>query len=413
MSRKPTGLLCSRFPSFLCLISGALLTAGCAAGDSAKVDEGSETDEENEVSGGSSGLGGSANGCDGGGRETGGGGGPGGAGGGPSGGGGAGGMAGAASAGGVGGAEEPKVARVPMFVAVGRGGRRVMSCDRGRTWIADKQVASGSEDNEHRTYTPKGLAYGGGTFVFLTGWGTDSTTWVSKNGIDWIEQKQQDPFGGVGFDDGQFILVGNRLLVGSQDLGATWSPSNVAKPAYDRDAAAFTGIWAAGNDGKVVTRRKGGVWAALSGCVGQRHGGIGGSGGFAAGFGVMISVGDAGDTCGIAIATGEALAAGKISASVRGKPAFVGDAFWVATGDSIYSSSNGITWTGRPLPMEVRFELVARDASGTYAGVSQSGDSFFFSDDGQRWTKARAPTGNGLVNIVAGAGLPSAQCPLP
>ena len=410
MSRKPTGLLFSHVPSFLRLVLGVFFVASCAAGDSAKVDEGGEPDKDAEVSGGSSGLGGVGGGANeggSGGKAAGGGGGPG------AGGGGEGGMAGTASLGGMGGADEPGVATVSMFVAVGRGGRRIMSCDRGRTWIADKSVAPESQDNDHQTYTPKGLAYGGGTFVFLTGWGNDSTTWVSKNGIDWTQQKQQDPFGGVGFDDGQFILVGNRLLIGSQDLAATWSPLNVVKPAYDRDAAAFTGIWAAASDGQVVARRKGGTWTALSGCVGQRHGGIGGSGGFAAGFGVMISVGDAGNTCGITIATGEALAAGKINAAVRGKPTFVGDAFWVATGDSIYSSSNGITWAGRALPMNVRFELVARDASGTYAGVSQSGDTFYYSDDGQRWTKAKAPTGNGLVNIVAGAGVPSAQCPLP
>lgn len=131
------------------------------------------------------------------------------------------------------------------------------------------------------------------------------------------------------------------------------------------------------------------------------------------GLGVMVSVGDDGNTCGIEIATGQPLAAGKIPASVRGKPSFVGDAFMVATGDVIHTSTDGITWATRSLPSDVRFELVARDSSGTYAGVSQSGDVFYFSDDDLRWTKAKAPAGNALVNLIAGAGSTSTQCPLP
>src|SRR5690606_34582516 len=109
---------------------------------------------------------------------------------------------------------------VPMFVATGMGGRRVMSCDGGRTWIADQAEAPEDEADAHRTYTPKGLAYGNGTFIFLTGWGTPGTVWVSHDGIDWDPRVLDEGFevaeygfGGIGFDGESFILIGSGANV--------------------------------------------------------------------------------------------------------------------------------------------------------------------------------------------------------
>jgi hypothetical protein len=321
------------------------------------------------------------------------------------------GTGGRAQTGGAGGAAQP-VGAIPMFVAVGRGGRRIMSCDNGRTWVANTFVST--EDGEHSTFTPKGLAYANGTFVFLSGWGNPSTTWITRNGIDWLEQKHRNGFAGIGVDDGQFVLVGTDQEEGSKDNGSTWTRLTAATTNLGREAAAFDGIWAAGSDGQVRVLRKGSTsWMDLAGCVGNRHGGIGADGGFTAGLGLMLSVGNGGDVCGINIASGAPISASKLNADVRGKPAFVGDAFMIATGDKIFSSTNGTSWTARTLPKNVQIDLVARDGLRTYVGLSLDGKSFFYSDDGITWTRAIAPPGNEMVAVRAGAGLPSALCKLP
>ncbi len=308
--------------------------------------------------------------------------------------------------------EMPPIGSVPIFVAVGRGGRRISSCDLGRTWVADQQEAPESQDNMHRTYTPKGLAYGNGTFVFFSGWGTNTTAWLSQNAIDWSENQLTTPYGGVGVDDGTFVAVGNRNIATSKDNGATWPRlGGVSHSIHDRETAAFTGIWASGADTVALIRRGSGTWTALTGCVGKRHTGIGEKGGFVAGLGIMLSVGDDGDTCGVNIASGAPLAAGKLGARVIGKPAFVGDAIWVVTGDTIRSTTDGVNWSSRPLPAGIRFDLVARSSSGTYVGVAENGDSFFYSDDGVDWKTGSGPKGNALSRLVFGHGTPSGQCP--
>lgn len=315
------------------------------------------------------------------------------------------------SAGGMGGMVPPE-GSVPMFVAIGRGGRRIMSCDRGRTWIANQFVST--VDGEHSTFTPKGLAYGNGTFVFLSGWGNPSTTWVTRNGIDWLEQKHQTGFAGIGFDDGQFVLVGGNYHEGSKDNGTTWSRLTPPKANLGRDAAAFTGIWAAGSDGQAQVLRKGtNAWTPISGCTGQRHGGIGADGGFAANSETMISVGDGGDVCGVNIVTGAGIAPSKFSVKVSGKPTFAAGSFIVATGDSIRFSKDGSNWTSKALPKPIDIDLVDCDASGTCVGISLDGKSFYYSDDATTWIKATAPAGNGMVAVKAGAGLPSKDCKLP
>jgi hypothetical protein len=310
---------------------------------------------------------------------------------------------------------EPKDEGVPMFVAVGWGGRRVMSCDLGRTWIADQQIAPEADDNWHRSYTPKGLTFGGGKFIFLTGWGTDSMAHVSTNGIDWTSQQLDTAYGGIGYDQGRFVLVGNRHLSASEDGAATWKVlSDVPTPTADRETAAFDKVWAAGADGSAAFRLAGSdKWVSMPNCTGSRHTSIGITGGFAAGLGVLVSVGDQGNTCAVDLASGAGRGAGTIGTKISGRVAFLGNAFWLANGNAIYTSTNGVAWSQRALPQGVRFDLVARSNSGTYVGVSADGDRFYYSDDGENWKAGSGPSGNGLLRVVFGYGAPSSKCPAP
>ena len=165
--------------------------------------------------------------------------------------------------------------------------------------------------------------------------------------------------------------------------------------------------------GGVLSRVAGGSWARLASCSGQRHTAIGVRGGFAAGLGRMVSFGDGGATCVVDATTGADLGAGDLGVgSVDGYGAFVGDAFWMVTGGAIHASTDGLSWSSRALPGGVDFDRVARAEDGTYVGVG-GGDRFYWSDDGETWTRADAPAGNGILRVVAGWGAPSAQCPAP
>lgn len=297
----------------------------------------------------------------------------------------------------------------PVFhvvVAAGWGGRRVRSCDDGLTWGANLQEANESQDDWHRSYTPKSLTFGAGKFVFLTGWGTASTAWVTSDGTTWTSTVLSTSYGGVGFSDGRFVLVGNRNIGGANATAAGWAVEPMsAASMYDRAAAAFDGIWAAGSDGNVQVRRTGqSTWQAVGGCVGTRHTSIGFTGGFAAGNGRLLSVGDDGDVCVTTAQTGLHEGNGSLGVAARGPVVFDGTRFLAATGARLVRSTDGLTWTTQMLPAGVRFELVTRSRTGRLIGVASNGLGAWFSDDdGASWTRAaNFPPGNGLLYLASG-----------
>ena len=306
----------------------------------------------------------------------------------------------------------PPAGSVPMFVAVGYGGRRVATCDFGRTWIADQSAAPESEDDWHRSYTPKGLAYGDGRFVFLSGWGTTSTAWVSEDGMTWVERPLGESYGAVGYDGDRFVLVGNRNIAASADGFMTSEVLPDPAASFDRAGGAYPGLWAAGADGNVETLLPGGAWTAVTSCTGPRHGAIGQSGGFGFGLGRLVSLGTNGDTCVVDARTGEDLGAGSLGAATEGRPTFVGDAFWVPAGATIYASTDGLSWTARPLTGGVSLDVIARADTGQYVGL-RGGDGFFYSDDGETWSAGEGPAGNGLLYLAFGYATPSSRCPAP
>lgn len=291
-------------------------------------------------------------------------------------------------------------------VAVGWGGRRVRSCDDGATWGADVQVADESADDWHRPYTPKHLTFGAGKFVFLSGWGADSTAWVSENGGGaWTATALATTYGGVGFADGRFVLVGNRNIGGAPASATGWAVDTAAPESmYDRACAAFDGIWAAGSDGNVQVKRVGATtWSSISECTGTRHTSIGFSGGFTAGNGRLLSIGDDGDVCVIDAQTGQQLANSTLGSNAGMRAFFDGTHFLAATEDRVVRSTDGVTWTSLSLPNDVRFDHVVRSSSGRLIGVASSGDRAWFSDDdGVTWTSATFPSGNGLLYVSVG-----------
>lgn len=72
--------------------------------------------------------------------------------------------------------------KVPAFVVVGHGGRIIVSRDDGRTWT---QTFFGAPGADHGPWATKSVAYGGGVFVVVTGWGGPTSYLASEDGVRW------------------------------------------------------------------------------------------------------------------------------------------------------------------------------------------------------------------------------------
>lgn len=301
-------------------------------------------------------------------------------------------------------------ARVPLFLAIGWGGRHIVSCDMGRTWIDD--TFESTEDDWHQPYTPKSLAYHEGVFARMTGWGTTATVHTSRDGLEWTSIGLGEHAATIGYDERWVALNPGKILV--SDNGASWTElEGAAGSGLNRDGAVYPGIWITGADGSVRFNRGEG-WVDLLSCAGTRHTSIGVTGGFAASPDRVVSFGDGGTTCVVDRNTGEDLGAGTIGAGARGVGAYVNGEFWLANGDQLYRSPDGLSWTSEALPGGVAFEHVADSGEGTIAAVSRNGDSFYYSDDnGASWQAADAPAGNDIYRVIFGYAQPSAQCPAP
>ena len=309
-------------------------------------------------------------------------------------------------------AAEPDVGsgRVPVFVAMGWGGRHIASCDMGRTWIGD--TSESAEDDWHQRYTPKGLAYHDGVFVRMTGWGSTGNVHASRDGLTWTSvQFAERSATSVGYDD-RWVILSDINIYESND-GVEWGVLGGASfSGFNRDGAVFPGIWIAGADGNVQYNRGEG-WIDLASCSGARHTSIGVSGGFAASPDRVVSFGNEGATCVVDRNTGADLGAGNLGASVSGVGAYVNGEFWVASGGQLSRSTDGLSWTSDAIASGARFELVADSGEGTIAAASRNGDAFYYSDDnGASWQQASAPQGNDLYRMVFGWAEPSAECPL-
>ena len=70
----------------------------------------------------------------------------------------------------------------PVFVAVGHGGRILLSRDDGKTW---KQIFWGHSGSDHGPWATKAVAYTGGVFVVPIGWGAPTAWLASEDGENW------------------------------------------------------------------------------------------------------------------------------------------------------------------------------------------------------------------------------------
>lgn len=339
---------------------------------------------------------------------------------------------------------------VAMFVAAGFGARTVISCDDGKTWVADQaDVLNTTED--HDAHTPKGLMYDEttGNFAFLIGWKLPSQVRVSDNGVDWRDidmRNGNSTYGGLGVDRGELVLFLPNAIHRSADYGSpgnSWASvswSGASDYGWNvRAAAAFDGLWVASiMDSHLIVSTNGWQdWREESGCAQVRHESIGQHGGHAigrvrSGKRIVVSVGRTGAGCALDADSGAFLGSFDLNA-VGGngsigdrrdgaEPTFANGQFWAPTRKTgILRSDDGENWTRTAFPSGVEFDLVAHNPdTGNYVAINKNGQDFYRSQDGESWTQAPAPTPLGgaaganssrLIFLRFGYGKPSALCP--
>lgn len=113
---------------------------------------------------------------------------------------------------------------VPVFMAIGNGGRRMHSCDLGVTWRGD--VSLSSADSGKHPDAGKDVVIGGGVAIAGFGWGHPAQLWRSTSGADWAFSLEPEDgvngAGGVVYGDGRFLAMQQLRLRRSSDGGVTW-----------------------------------------------------------------------------------------------------------------------------------------------------------------------------------------------
>ena len=127
--------------------------------------------------------------------------------------------------------------KVPVFVAVGHGGRILLSRDDGKTW---SQGFWGYPGSDHGMWACKSVAYSEGVFVVPVGWGAITSYLASEDGVNWrhltdgsttlagVKEAKEDPTAmpmtyGMAGGKGTFVATGYMSTAATSDFGKTFS----------------------------------------------------------------------------------------------------------------------------------------------------------------------------------------------
>lgn len=110
--------------------------------------------------------------------------------------------------------------KTPVFVAVGHGGRILVSGDDGQTW---KQVFWGFAGSDHSPWATTAIAYTEGVFAVPIGWGAPSAWLASEDGVNWrhLTNGQTALKGVKGADFDSTSMPGTWGIAGGQGVFVT------------------------------------------------------------------------------------------------------------------------------------------------------------------------------------------------
>ena len=253
--------------------------------------------------------------------------------------------------------------KVSVFMASGKVGRTIMSCDDGITWINNRSDNDNTRcwitgdpnylECDHDATSATGLDVGSdGYFYTQYGWGFNGTIRRSRNGVQWEIIRTGGWGGGLAVSNNVVVNIWESGWAQSKNKGVTWQP--VGNLNFDHAFIYRAGLklFALGRgDGQLaVSLDSGDTWQVAP----SFQAGWGGS--FAEGNGIIVSIG---------------------TRSVTGAPSL---------GFAARSADNGKTWTAVQLfQNQDWFSGIIFD--GTYF-VSFSAGRKWQSKDGIAWTSA-------------------------
>ncbi len=293
---------------------------------------------------------------------------------------------------------------VPVFVAMGYGGFRTISCDNGLTWVNDQQEAANGGDDGNLV---RGLAFGAGKFVAAVGGGGVRKLWVSEDGVTWNKQtfKDGNGYSDVAYGIGKFVAGGGHVSIVSSD-GATWgNEGTMGTGGILRNLAfgnisggRFVGV---GDQGRRMNSTDGITWGAQVQEGPDLHG-------IDFGAGVFVATADAGGTR-YSEDGGATWKSGSVNGAsgVRGI-LYDGKRFIVTTAGNTFTSTDGKSWQSNNASGGPDAFAVNNDGK-HYAGTR--GKDYFHSTDGITWQRVRNGSGQDITRVKFGLVKPSSVCP--
>jgi hypothetical protein len=353
---------------------------------------------------------------------------------------------------------------VPVFIAQGHVGRTTISCDDGRTWVADRAFDSEGHalvcgkpqavqcydtacdfvnngacdardpcDCDHHPGAGRGVTWGDGWFVTTWGWGPRGGLMRSQDGISWEMVHEDTTFAGVVYGNGRFVTGGRRPLV-SDDQGATWAnlgEADLRSPAGEtvhnpRSLGFADGVFvltgSSGDKSDLLVSADGETWTRPDPLPAACTSGIRGAGAVGGGGTIVLVTGDGGACA----STDQGASFQHVADAGSFDTGVVHDgAVFLAWGDgSRWSSADGLTWTATPLAANTRLGHVARHPDTGTLVASNGGwkqwydkQRFYRSTDGGiTWDELPATAFNGSHPIRAmgfGWAPASDTCPAP
>lgn len=317
----------------------------------------------------------------------------------------------------------PPSTKLAMFVAQGKGGRTVISCDDGLTWVADHddfpELDCGTTDCDHQAGSGTAITYDKGYFLASFGWGYPGQMRRSADGVTWETVMENSNWADMTSANG-YVVATNGIVVRSADGGTTWDEAvqpALAPGAGQTRRIAFADI----DDGLfVLTSQSSALDIMLSNdntatwwhpdtlptsCGMYSHGAAGGNG-------TIVVMNQYSSAC-TSNDKGKTFVERTTSFEAISSLIFRDGEFRVWGYGARFSSPDGVTWTETRMEPGITVGAFAISDNGTFVTVTGAYDSqqFWRSVDGVHWTEVDGPGGHPIRNMAWGVGRISDVCP--
>lgn len=273
-----------------------------------------------------------------------------------------------------------------LFVAVGLAGTTWTS-PKGNLW---------TERSSGKTGSFEGIIHVNDIFVAV-----GDGIMTSYDGVQWTSRYQASDatFNDIAYGNGAFVAIGSKGILVSSD-GLTWKDAQVSFPSYDGKVTYGNGIFVAmgGSGGDMVATSADGIAWTIQPFVSNR---ISLVNGITYGNGTFVGVG----CCkGVFTSPDGTNWTEEGSGAIYARSVTYGSGIFVAVGNGIASSQDGITWTERlstPTLSGITY------SNGMFVAV---GDGIWTSYDGVNWKNmsktggAAIASGNNTFVVVGGNG---------